>query len=388
MINSKKMTDTDFPCPVCGGKQYDALYPEYKGRCITSQLFFCEDIELDNRCCNTCGFIFNAKGIRGKEEDLYNPDVWKPKPQVLSFSGSVKSTHQRALETFQSLATIPEQGELLDFGAGTGAFLRCFANTYPRWRLSAIEPGDGFTQLGSNIELSEAFSDPYYKTDISKQFDMIVVMSVLEHISDPVGAIRWMHDRIKPGGLLLMQHPNFAFLPGDLFCADHINKLTVPHTRHICENLGFELVAENAEMISFYFALRKGEATNFSPPDGYAENIAMARASEHIAVSTVSSVGEAVKSAEISNKKAAVFGTSPIGSMAHLMLGCRERIACFVDENKNVWGRLVDGIPVVGPDKMREMEVSDLALAISPLYWDKVEAKMGNYGVRVHRPQV
>ncbi len=380
------MTETSFACPVCEALDSTSLYPKYRGKCITSQMFFCEDIQLDNRCCESCGFIFNAKGIRGKEETIYNTTTWKPKPQIISFGKDRKTTHRRALETFMGMADIAQTGSLLDFGAGTGAFLKEFVTEYPGWQVSAIEPGDGHKQLAEIPGLKDAYNAPYYTLEIKDTFDAVVVTSVLEHVADPLGALRWIYDRLKPGGMLIMQHPNFEHLPGDLFCADHINKLTVPHTRALCECAGFEVVAEDVETLTFYFSLIKSDAPTNRLPDCGEQNLKIAKAAEHVAKATVDAVARAVKNAAETNGKAAVFGCTPISFMAHFILDCRQDIACFVDENHHVWGWDIDGIKVVGPQRMQELGITDLAIAISPMYWKAVESSMNDYDVTVHVP--
>jgi hypothetical protein len=196
-----------------------------------------------------------------------------------------------------------------------------------------------------------------------------------------------MHARLKPGGLLLLQLPDFDKLPGDLVCADHINKMTVPYTRMLARYAGFEEAGADTGMVMFHLALRKTEPAAGPVPSRFAGNLAIARRAEAVARATIEAVRAAVDAATGRGGRAAVFGTSPIGSMAHLLLGCRDRVACFVDENRNAWGRDIDGLPVVGPERMRELGVTDLALAISPVYWETVADKMRPLGVTVHVPQ-
>jgi trans-aconitate methyltransferase len=373
-------------CPVCGSQDLDQLFPDYKGRCVTSQMFFLDNISLQNCCCRSCGFIFNAQGVRGLEEEVYNSETWAPKPQIQSFGKNVKTSHQRALETFLSLVQLPERGSLLDFGAGSGAFLRQWSAAFPQWELSAIEPGGGYAMLGDIPNLKEVFNGPYYHWQGSGKFDAVVVMSVLEHINDSLSALQWIKERLAPGGVLLMQHPNFALLPGDLFCADHINKMTLRHTEALCRHAGFKLRTKNTEAVMFYYVLTVDQDKREPMPDCYRENAAIAKKAEQVARGTIEAVEKAVENARRDGGSAAVFGTSPIGSMAHLILDCKEHIACLVDENQNVWGREIDGIQVMGPERMAEMNVTDLALAISPVYWQAVTEKMSAFKVRVHVP--
>jgi SAM-dependent methyltransferase len=374
-------------CPVCGSGRYETLFPDYRGRCVTSQMFFIDGLRLENRCCGGCGFIYNAAGTRGLGEAVYNTEVWRPKPQIMNYSKGVKTSHQKAWETFQALADLPESGSVLDVGGGTGAFLECVHRDRPGWELHAIEPGGGFAELCDRVPLSSAHNAAYDTLELDQTFDRVVSLSVLEHLENPLHALRWMHARLKPGGLLLLQLPDFDKLPGDLVCADHINKMTVPYTRMLARYAGFEEAGADTGMVMFHLVLRKTEPAAGPVPSRFAGNLAIARRAEAVARATIEAVRAAVDAATGRGGRAAVFGTSPIGSMAHLLLGCRDRVACFVDENRNAWGRDIDGLPVVGPERMRELGVTDLALAISPVYWETVADKMRPLGVTVHVPQ-
>ncbi|EGB15646.1 Methyltransferase type 12 [Pseudodesulfovibrio mercurii] len=381
------MTGSTTACPVCGSDRFETLFPDYQGRCVTSQMFFIDGLGLENRCCTDCGFLYNAAGTRGLGAAVYNTEVWKPKPQIMNYSKGVKTSHQKAWETFLSLADLPESGAVLDVGGGTGAFLECVHRDRPGWELHAIEPGGGFAELCGRVPLASAHNAAYDTLDLDRTFDCVVSLSVLEHLENPLHALRWMHARLRPGGLLLLQLPDFDKLPGDLVCADHINKMTVPYTRMLARYAGFEETGADTGMVMFYLVLRKGEPAGGPVPSRFADNLAIARRAESVARATIEAVRAAVDAAESRGGRAAVFGTSPIGSMAHLLLGCRDRVACFVDENKNAWGRDIDGLPVVGPERMAELGVTDLALGISPVYWETVAGKMRPLGVTVHVPQ-
>jgi len=374
-------------CPVCETNKSDALYPRYQGRCISSQMHYYDEIVLDNRCCTNCGLIFNAQGFRNREEHFFELER---KPQVISFGENNKTTQERGMDIFESLLDIPDSGEILDFGAGRGTFLSVFKERYPRWRLSAIEPQRDYYELVNNIEITHGFNQSYDKVKTDKEFDMLVVMNVLEHLPNPLHAMKWIADHVKVGGMVLMRHPDFEKLPGDLFCPDHLNKMTLPHTRQMAEHVGLEVLGVDTSTSIFYLVMCKREKRLRGLPNCYELTVLIARRAEHVARQTIAAVGEAASAARArgSKAKAAVFGTSPIGSMAHLLLDCKDDIACFVDENQNTWGREIDGLAVVGPDRMAEYGVTDLALAISPLYWKAVAAKMAAFEATVHVPRI
>lgn len=370
-------------CPICSGRNTAQLLPTFQGRCVTSQMFFCNDLIINNRYCKDCGFIFNAAGTRGIESTLYTPENWKPKPPVLSFGAKTVSLQERALQNFSQMVPFAPSGSLLDFGAGTGAFLRAFHQAYPAWELTAMEPGGGISSL-ENLPLKNIFNGSYKELDTDERFDAIVVMSVLEHVSDVLDALRWIRKRLKPLGVLYMQHPNFEAMPGDLLCADHVNKLTPAHTAALCDHIGLSALQVRRSGSMFEMVCRTSEA---QPLKADVEgNIHMAKTCEHAAVKTIEAVNNAVNSARDTGGKAAIFGASPIGVMSAIMLACQEKIACFVDENPNNWGLEQEGIPIVGPDMMADLGITDIALAISPVYWEQVAKKLSQYSVTVHIP--
>lgn len=372
-------------CPVCGGKESLRLYPEYTGPCVTSQLDFLAQCTLDNRCCSTCGFTFNAAGVRGRTNLVYTQQNWKPKPQVLSFGQGVKSQQERALDVFEQLLPIPSAGKILDFGAGRGYFLNYFSRRYPGWEMYAIEPGGGQKEHAQRIPEAVSYGIPYYAVELPYKMDCIVVMSVLEHLEDPLAALRWIASHLTDNGIVYMQHPDFEHLPGDLFCADHIGKLTPAYLEALCVHAGLAVTGSRQGGVMFNFVCTPAKPCSLCTDTHQA--LAVARKAERIARATVDCVKKALDSAAEHGGEAAIFGTSPVGSMAPYMLGCPNAIRWIVDENKNVWNRQIGNGIVIGPERMAECGVTDVALAISPTYWETVTQKLVVHGVRVHCPQ-
>lgn len=375
----------EVPCPVCGGMESVRLYPAYTGPCVTSQLDFLAQCTLDNRCCNACGFIFNAAGVRGRTNLVYTQQNWKPKPQVLSFGQGVKSQQERALDVFDELLHISGTGKILDFGAGRGYFLDYFSRRYPGWEMYAIEPGGGQVEHSQRIPDAVSYGRPYYEVDLPHKMDCIVVMSVLEHLEDPLAALRWIVLNLAEDGIVYMQHPDFEHLPGDLFCADHIGKLTPAYLEALCAHAGLEVVGSRTGKVMFSFACKPAGPRPLCTDVQQA--LSIAHKAEDIARGSVACVKTALDTAAEHEGEAAIFGTSPVGSMAPFMLDCPDVIRWIVDENQNVWGRQIGSATVIGPERMAECGITDVALAISPNYWEVVAQKLAAYNVRVHCPQ-
>lgn len=93
---------------------------------------------------------------------------------------------------------------LLDIGAGTGDFLSvCKKNN---WSVYGIEPSKNARKLADNknIKLQEDFSDY-----TNKQFDVITMWHVLEHVPNLTEYINKLKNLLKPNGILVIAVPNF-----------------------------------------------------------------------------------------------------------------------------------------------------------------------------------
>jgi SAM-dependent methyltransferase len=113
-------------------------------------------------------------------------------------------------EILTSLA-LPEHARILDAGCGTGGnlqFLSQFGD------VTGVELDDGAAALarerGSWPVLKGSLPDgmPF----VGQQFDLIVLLDVLEHIDDDAGSMCALADLLAPGGYLVLTVPAFPFL--------------------------------------------------------------------------------------------------------------------------------------------------------------------------------
>ena len=77
------------------------------------------------------------------------------------------------------------------------------------------------------------------------------------------------------------------------------------------------------------------------------------------------------------------FGAGPAGRAALSSLGeCGFNVDCFCDNAKHLWGTAVDGIPVISPDKLRELAGKEkLSVLITSSYYDEIKAQLSSLGI-------
>ncbi len=120
---------------------------------------------------------------------------------------------------------LPQLGQLLDIGAGTGDFL--LTAKMNAWEIHGVEPNnlarDNAQKKG--IHLSEKISDLPSTT-----YDVITLWHVLEHLPQLNEQLKTITTLIKPGGFLIIAVPNYKSYDAKLY-KEHWAAYDVP--RHL-----------------------------------------------------------------------------------------------------------------------------------------------------------
>jgi len=167
-----------------------------------------------------------------------------------------------------ALESCPEHGLIVDVGCGGGLFLRLLSER-------------GFPVLGLERSLSAAQSawrrnrvavvcgDLGDSPIVRGSCSAVTMFHVLEHVYDPVSALRTVRDLLMPGGRLVIQVPNASCWQFLMF-GEHWNGVDVPRhlvnyrqrdLENVLEYCGFEVVRRK------HFSLRDN-------PAGFASSIA------------------------------------------------------------------------------------------------------------------
>ena len=99
--------------------------------------------------------------------------------------------------------TCPE--EVLDIGSGRSAWPHLMANC--GFRITAIDKREGYWNFGFSNRHYYIKTDDITRPKISKQFDLITCISVLEHVPDHRAAIKGMFSLLKNGGYIVLTFP-------------------------------------------------------------------------------------------------------------------------------------------------------------------------------------
>jgi 2-polyprenyl-3-methyl-5-hydroxy-6-metoxy-1,4-benzoquinol methylase len=192
-------------CPCCNGKNL-AKALSAKDHTVSNEIF-----EIWH--CNTCTARF-TQGVPGKDEigKYYRSEDY------ISHSDTKKGfinrlyhyVRQRTLKGKRKLIqkqTGIAKGDILDIGAGTGAFLETMYNA--GWEVTGLEPDE--TARGNAQKLyGLEFQQPGELFSLQKKYDAITLWHVLEHVHDLQEYIQQFKNLLRPKGCLFIAVPNYT----------------------------------------------------------------------------------------------------------------------------------------------------------------------------------
>jgi SAM-dependent methyltransferase len=199
--------------------------------------YFCEEMILAAELY----FRRHGRYERSKFEEAYRdvyskPDVMEKYLNGLLLSGVFWHNHACALTFYRSqfLPMLPEAYKHLEIGPGHGALLYLTA-TDPRagsvtgWDVSpgAIDATRRTLELiGIERRVDLVCQDMFDAPRQLDTFDSIVVSELLEHLEDPLKALRSLIRYLKPGGRILVNMPANSPAPDHLYLIDKPEEMT------------------------------------------------------------------------------------------------------------------------------------------------------------------
>lgn len=192
-------------CNLCQGSSCEELYPSTLG---PQDALKAQDLACSNPGhrryhrivkCRGCGLVYaNPRDPAGILEKYYS-DV--EDRMYASESKSRRLTFKRCIK---NLNRYKEKGRLLDIGCYTGLFASMAR--MEGWDVRGLEISRWASSIARGTYNIDIVAENIFDSRLSSEgsFDVITMWDTIEHLTDPLGALKICHERLADDGMLVI----------------------------------------------------------------------------------------------------------------------------------------------------------------------------------------
>ena len=247
-------------CPLCrnsGRTSFDQR--EFRG------------YRIENHMCTNCGLVYQTPRMTDEELQAFYVyeyrQVYQGREDPVRKDLVVQEKRARWLSYLLQEAEIMPVKRYLDIGCSTGILLEKISADFGCQAIG-IEPGEAYRDYAHKHNLMVYASIEDLVEAGEKEFELISLVHVLEHLSDPIGYLRNIkQDHLKPGGFLLIEVPNLY--AHDCFEIAHLVSFSASTLGQVVEQAGFRVRSlikhghPRSKLIPLYLTLlAEGDAGN------------------------------------------------------------------------------------------------------------------------------
>jgi 2-polyprenyl-3-methyl-5-hydroxy-6-metoxy-1,4-benzoquinol methylase len=143
----------------------------------------------------------------------------------------------------------PEKGKLIEVGSGLGYLLNFFKQD--GGNVLGLEPNVGMCRYAESEFGIEIIPTILEKAELEhRSADAVLMMHVIEHVSDPYSTLKEVYRILKPGGIFVMETPRYDTLmfkllgkrERSLSCDGHIYFFTTNTLEKLATKAGFTVL--------------------------------------------------------------------------------------------------------------------------------------------------
>lgn len=157
--------------------------------------------------CRTCGLVYvNPRPPSEYLVPLYADYHGRDGKDEASWDRLMRHVYREAAEVLGSPGNRPGAGRLLDVGCGFGAFVARMREQ--GWEAEGLDPSPAVVSAATGKGRPVRLGTLEGMKGDSRAYDAVTMFYVLEHLPDPMGALRKAWGLLAPGGTVLIRVPH------------------------------------------------------------------------------------------------------------------------------------------------------------------------------------
>lgn len=343
-------------CPLCGNHYRRQLH------IITLTFGGVQTIDY----CTRCSMVYSSlsETVDYEEGSIYTL------PGAIG-SGVTENDRKRLDATAQDICRLglSVEAPILDVGCAQGGLLTALRR-YGLTNLMGLDPSRDCvqqTRVSGHSCIQGALEE--LPPSMLGRYELVILSHVLEHIQDPVGALRSAWDLLTPGGKVYIEVPdaeNYSSVGAPFldFNAEHINHFSPKTLDYVVEQSGMRLTGMQRKTIELphkagypaLWAIAKQPRGSFAQMNLYIE----------VAEERLKAINRYLEKELEGARRVIIWGVnSYCANIVTLPVFQRVSITQAVDRNPALHGRIsCCGVGVVYPDEIRH---NDIPIVITTL---------------------
>ncbi len=246
-------------CPLCKSSRYKHLYPKKLPRLVI---------------CLSCNFIYTNPRLKRKYlPKLYTKYYFQNKNSSVFGYHNYLADKEKIRKTFskrlKDIEKLQKKGKLLDVGCATGFFMKTAEEH--GWKPEGVEISKFASDYAKKYFHLKVHNMDMQDIDFPLHtFDLITLWDIIEHLSDPIDAMKRIHRILKNDGLLVLSTPDVGSIPAKItkhnwvgykLSDEHLSYFAPPTLAALLNQAGFRIVKSHhlGKYVSFpLFANRVG----------------------------------------------------------------------------------------------------------------------------------
>lgn len=224
----------DQNCDLCGQNDFELLATRDR-----------QGSPLATTVCRVCGLVAHATIPSCEELQRYYAEIYRREyhgEYQPSAYRVVREWHRGARLLQRLRPSLAPRSRVLEIGSGIGCNVMNFA--LAGFEASGVEPGAGFSAFSREKMHAHVQSCTLEDLPASGDYDVVLLVHVLEHLPHPTRALRQIAGLLRPQGKLYVEVPNFGLphaAPGKQFHYAHIYNFTARTLQMLTAKTGFRI---------------------------------------------------------------------------------------------------------------------------------------------------
>ncbi len=254
--------ETVLVCPICSSNHFKPL--------MIARDYTVTQGDFSLQQCTTCEFVItNPRPDQNSIGQYYQSDKY------ISHTGSGKNLVDRIYllarnytlySKYKLIKRYKALGSILDYGCGTGAFLRYMQQH--NWQIAGVEPSEAAGKIASKATKTEIHRD---LQRVTNKFDVVTLWHVLEHVHSLNEKLIEIKDHLERDGIVIVAVPNCKSLDAKKYGAfwagydvpRHLWHFSISNMKILLANNGFILIDTIPMKLDSYYVSLLSESYKY-----------------------------------------------------------------------------------------------------------------------------